>query len=137
MENEEFVREMLAGLAVDTDETPAPSPASATAALAAARRDEADRKRRERAEKKRDGIPDGRVVDAAIAAGLAEVFSKGDAAGKILLRQTVNGFVFDGRKVLAYAKRNLVARGVSNQAAALALEAKLFPGARAARLPSA
>ena len=132
MDQDPFIQDMLDELAADADLEPVPPPApvSASAAAAAARRDEAERKREERKERKAAGIPDGRTVDAAVAAALAETFRKGRAAEQILQRGNIRGFIFDGARVLAYAKRNLVAKGVSNDAAAVALEGRLFPDAR-------
>lgn len=64
--------------------TPVPAAIeSASAAVAAGRRGEAERKRIERAERKAQGLPDPRVVDAAIVSALATVLSKGDAANRI------------------------------------------------------
>lgn len=56
---------------------------SPSAQAAAGRRGEAQRKRVERAERKAQGLPDPRVVDAAIASALATVLVKGNAAARI------------------------------------------------------
>lgn len=67
-----------------TPGTPLPAPIeSASAAAAAGRRGEAQRKRDERAARKAEGLPDPRIVDAAIASALATVLQKGDAANRI------------------------------------------------------
>lgn len=130
METSEFIEDMLAELADDHDLAPPPTPASASAAAAAARRDEAERKRRERASRKEAGMPDGRVVDAAIAAAFVELLSMGDARKQILERGSAKGLTVNGSKLIFFARRNLTDRGVSPHAAAQALQQRLFPEPR-------
>lgn len=67
-----------------TPGTPLPAPIeSASAAAAAGRRGEAQRKREERAARKAEGLPDPRIVDAAIVSGLATLLQKGNAKARI------------------------------------------------------
>lgn len=74
---------------------------------------EAERKRRERQERKDAGLPDPRVVDSAIINAFAEVCAKGDAPGFIVRRQSTDKVVVFLRPVVEGALRTLVKdRGV-------------------------
>lgn len=99
---------------------------SASAQAASARRDEAERKRVERAERRAAGTPDPRVVDTAIVAALIETLAKGDACRRINAKGTTKGFLVGLEPLMKDALANLVhGRGVSHDAAIDALQKRL------------
>lgn len=99
---------------------------NASAQAASVRRDEAERKRIERAERRAAGTPDPRVVDTAIVAALIETLAKGHAATRIRAKGTTKGFLVGLEPLMRDALANLVhGRGVSHDAAIDALQKRL------------
>ncbi|MCJ2043171.1 hypothetical protein MKK58_01195 [Methylobacterium sp. J-078] len=121
------VQHILDDLDLDDDFAPPPTPESASAAAAKARRDEAERKRTERAERRAEGRPDPRLVDSIIARALADALKAADARGHVVRHRKLDGLTLDAKAILGLAMNELKARGFPKDVAKVALQGRLLP----------
>lgn len=117
----------LAGALEEDDFAPPPTPASAAAAAAAFRRADAARKRDERARRRAEGLPDQRVIDAAIVQGLADALKTVDARGHMLRHGKLSGLDVPVAAVIKAALRSLMDRGCEKGAAIRVLQGRVLP----------
>ncbi|MCJ2036013.1 hypothetical protein [Methylobacterium sp. J-068] len=112
------LQHILDDLDLDDDSAPPPTPesASAVAAAAKAKRDEAERKRIERAERKAEGRPDPRLVDTIIARALADALRAAGARAHIVRHRKLDGLTLSAKDVLALAMKGLQDRGCTEWA---------------------
>lgn len=118
---------ILDDLDLGDDFAPPPTPESASAAAAKAKRDEAERKRIERAERKAMGRPDPRLVDTIVARALADALKAADARGHIVRHRKLDGLTLDAKGLLTLAMTALQDRGFTKDVAKIALQGRLLP----------
>lgn len=75
----------------DPDDDAEGAPETGSARSARERRDAAQRKRDERARRKAGGMPDPRVVDAAIATAIADICIRADFRGRAKAKSSIKG----------------------------------------------
>jgi hypothetical protein len=121
---------LLDELAADLEEddfAPPPTPASAAAAAAAFRRADAARKRDERAKRRAVGLPDQRVIDAAIVQGLLSALRDAGAREHMIRNRTLAGLQVNVDAVMRSALRELIDRGCARDIAPRVLQGRVLP----------
>lgn len=120
-----FIQDIMEELAevYDQDEPPRPSP---SALAAQKRREDAERQRRRRAEMRFTGIPDGRVVDAAVSVAVAEGLTRIGARDHILTTGALDDLFLPVKAIIARAKNILVDKGYDRRVAGRALHDRLL-----------
>lgn len=89
---------------------------------------EAERKRRERQERKDAGLPDPRIVDAAIAQAFADVCVLGEAPRRIIRDRSTDKVLVYLRAVVEGALRILVDKGYRKEVAVTVILRRLKLG---------
>ncbi|MCJ2047643.1 hypothetical protein MKK58_24335 [Methylobacterium sp. J-078] len=112
------------------DFAPPPTPESASAAAAKARRDEAERKRIERARRRDKGLPDARVVDTAIVQALAAAFKAAGARAHMQRTGKLAGLTLDAEAIARAALKGLAGRDIAKDVRWQMIQARLFPQGR-------
>ncbi|SDM31294.1 hypothetical protein SAMN05216360_101520 [Methylobacterium phyllostachyos] len=103
-----------------------PAPETGSARTARERRDAAERKRAERARRKAEGIPEPRLVDAAIATALSDLSRRGGLRARVREQRSFEGISYDLGGLLGQAMEELVERrGVAQPQAKAALMQRL------------
>ncbi|MCJ2043228.1 hypothetical protein MKK58_01505 [Methylobacterium sp. J-078] len=125
--NNSALQHILDDLDLDDDFAPSPTPESASAAAAKAKRDEAERKRIERAERKAEGRPDPRLVDTIIVRALADALKAAGARAHIVRHRKLDGLALSAKEILALAMKGLQDRGFAKDVAKVALQGRLLP----------
>lgn len=125
-----IVDELADDLALDDDFAPPPTPESASAAAAKARRDEAERKRIERAKRREKGLPDPRVVDGLIVQALVEALKAAGALQHIQRTGKLAGLTLDAETIARAALKGLAGRELSKDVRGKLIRDRLFPQAR-------
>lgn len=102
------------------------APETGSARAARERRDAADRKRAERARNRAAGIPDPRVVDAAIATAIAAINRRANFRARAKSQGSFEGLNISLEAILGQAIQELVEhRGVAMPQARTAIKARL------------
>ncbi len=89
-----------------------PAPETGSARTARERRDAAERKRAERARRRAEGIPEPRLVDAAIATALCDLSRRGGLRARVREQKSYEGISYGLADVLGQAMEELVERRV-------------------------
>ncbi|MEE7490580.1 hypothetical protein SAMN02799622_04210 [Methylobacterium sp. UNC378MF] len=104
----------------------ASAPESGSARTARERRDAAERKRAERARRRAEGIPEPRLVEAAIATALCDLSRRGGLRARVKEQRSYDGIAYGLDAVLGQAMEELVERrGVAQPQAKRALMQRL------------
>ena len=108
------------------DPEPVGAPETGSARTAREKRDAAQRKRYERARRRAKGIPEPRLVDAAIAIALCDLSRRGGLRARVKEQRGYDGIAYGLADVLGQAMEELVERrGVKQPQAKAALMQRL------------
>lgn len=102
------------------------APETGSARSAREKRDAAERKRKERARRRAEGIPESRLVDAAICTALADLSRRQDMRARVKSQRSYNGLHYSLRDLVGQAMEEFVERrGVGQAQAKRALMTRL------------
>lgn len=107
-----LVEEMPEDIPLDDPEPDAGAPETGSARTARERRDAAERKRAERARRKAEGIPEPRLVDAAVATVLSDLTLRAGLRARVRELKSYEGISYGLADVLGQAIETFVERRV-------------------------
>jgi hypothetical protein len=107
-----LVKQMPEEVYLDDPEPDAGAPETGSARTARERRDAAQRKREERARRKAKGVPEPRLVDAAIATAFSDLSRQGGLRARVKKQRSYEGIAYGLADLVAHAIEPFVERRV-------------------------